>query len=237
MQKAIFKVTGVAFFSLTTSKFDKLWSGSEIPGLMPDGSPSEDAESLMMHPIKEIAKYFCNGMFYFSTEIDLSASLDDFLCTETSGRPENASMPHKSSDHCSFVWNYHMLQPFITFEKQNILLFEDGRSKLWTNLIQGFFSAASLGIQKKSRLGIISKLSWKRVGTRFNSRGVDDDGNVSNFVLSEIFLDFGPVFTYKILRGSVPGILFFSLRIRFNFFSFSVLGAKRAATCGTQASN
>jgi len=31
-------------------------------------------------------------------------------------------------------------------------------------------------------VSLISRLSWKRAGTRFNTRGVDDDGNVANFV-------------------------------------------------------
>lgn len=31
-------------------------------------------------------------------------------------------------------------------------------------------------------LSLISRLGWKRAGTRFNSRGVDDDGNTANFV-------------------------------------------------------
>jgi hypothetical protein len=31
-------------------------------------------------------------------------------------------------------------------------------------------------------LSLVSRLSWKRAGTRFNSRGVDDDGNTANFV-------------------------------------------------------
>jgi synaptojanin len=31
-------------------------------------------------------------------------------------------------------------------------------------------------------VGLISRLSWKRAGTRFNARGVDDDGHVANSV-------------------------------------------------------
>ena len=31
-------------------------------------------------------------------------------------------------------------------------------------------------------LALISRLSWKRAGTRFKTRGVDDDGNCANFV-------------------------------------------------------
>ena len=29
---------------------------------------------------------------------------------------------------------------------------------------------------------MISRLGWRRAGTRFNTRGVDDDGNCANFV-------------------------------------------------------
>jgi len=31
-------------------------------------------------------------------------------------------------------------------------------------------------------LSLISRLGAKRAGTRFNTRGVDDDGNTANFV-------------------------------------------------------
>lgn len=31
-------------------------------------------------------------------------------------------------------------------------------------------------------IALISRLGWKRAGTRFNTRGVDDDGHCANFV-------------------------------------------------------
>ena len=31
-------------------------------------------------------------------------------------------------------------------------------------------------------LSLISRMGWKRAGTRFNTRGIDDDGNTANFV-------------------------------------------------------
>jgi len=57
-----------------------------------------------------------------------------------------------------------------------------------------------------SFLSVISRLSCKRVGTRFNSRGIDDDGNVANFVESETtyWSPAGIVFSYVQVRGSVP---------------------------------
>jgi hypothetical protein len=33
--------------------------------------------------------------------------------------------------------------------------------------------------------GLLSRLSWKRAGTRYNTRGVDKAGNVANYVETE----------------------------------------------------
>lgn len=38
---------------------------------------------------------------------------------------------------------------------------------------------------RTSKVAIISRLSCERVGTRFNVRGANDDGNVANFVETE----------------------------------------------------
>lgn len=38
------------------------------------------------------------------------------------------------------------------------------------------------GTPAVATLALISRLGWKRAGTRFNTRGVDDDGNTANFV-------------------------------------------------------
>ena len=38
------------------------------------------------------------------------------------------------------------------------------------------------GAPTVATLSLISRLGWKRAGTRFNTRGVDDDGNTANFV-------------------------------------------------------
>ena len=57
-----------------------------------------------------------------------------------------------------------------------------------------------------SSLTVISRLSCRRAGTRFNSRGIDDDGNVANFVETETvyWLPTGLCFSYAQVRGSVP---------------------------------
>jgi synaptojanin len=89
-------------------------------------------------------------------------------------------------------------------------------SRFLTSAIRGFCStltipqaaapmrAAQSGLP--SFLTVISRLSCKRAGTRFNSRGIDDDGNVANFVETETIYwsPSGVLFSYAQVRGSVP---------------------------------
>lgn len=39
--------------------------------------------------------------------------------------------------------------------------------------------------QQRATIALISRLSCERVGTRFNVRGIDDNGHVANFVETE----------------------------------------------------
>lgn len=74
-------------------------------------------------------------------------------------------------------------------------------------------------------LSLISRLGWKRAGTRFNTRGIDDDGNTANFVEARhlstcglpglIFFQTETIlstdhhcFSYVQVRGSVPRLCF-----------------------------
>jgi len=52
-------------------------------------------------------------------------------------------------------------------------------------------SSPTDGTPTIATLALISRLSWKRAGTRFNTRGVDDDGNCANFV--EVGMSPGPL--------------------------------------------
>ena len=49
-------------------------------------------------------------------------------------------------------------------------------------------------------LSLISRLGWKRAGTRFNTRGVDDDGNTANFVEVSPSLDNPWLFSKYLLQ-------------------------------------
>jgi len=65
-------------------------------------------------------------------------------------------------------------------------------SHSWAKIlaIQGYVGVFTMGLPAPptngapavATLALISRLGWKRAGTRFNTRGVDDDGNTANFV-------------------------------------------------------
>ena len=110
-----------------------------------------------------------------------------------------------------------MISPLVKFrsrlrpqERESL----DG-SRILTSAFRGFCKTMTIPQSScpiKSRSGmpsyltLISRLSCRRAGTRFNSRGIDDDGHVANFVESEtsFWSPAGVFFSYAQIRGSVP---------------------------------
>jgi len=117
-----------------------------------------------------------------------------------------------------FLWNSYMIQPLVDFRsrlapRQKSALDASG---ILTSAIRGFAltitipsSSAPIRTPRTglpSSMTLISRLSCRRAGTRFNARGIDDDGNVANFVESETiyWAPSGVCFSYTQVRGSVP---------------------------------
>lgn len=82
-------------------------------------------------------------------------------------------------------------------------------TNLWLlKIICGYVEIRKILLQAKVyRVGIISRLSTERVGTRFHCRGINDHGNCANFVETEQFIysaDTNEETSFLQLRGSVP---------------------------------
>lgn len=89
-------------------------------------------------------------------------------------------------------------------------------SRILTSVIRGFVQSLTLPASVPlvpnahsnlpSTLTVISRLSSRKAGTRFNARGIDDDGNVANFVETEtvLWIPPGRCFSYTQVRGSIP---------------------------------
>ena len=71
---------------------------------------------------------------------------------------------------------------------------------------KGFFGTFSCIInEKKLDFYLITRRSCKRAGTRYNARGIDDDGNVANFCETEMLIFYNKYFCSHLqIRGSVP---------------------------------
>lgn len=89
------------------------------------------------------------------------------------------------------VWNSNILRPLLHFRSHLSPTWRDllDAERILIPVIQGFTgvipiptSGSTLSLGKKVHLGLISRLGWKRAGARFKTRGVDDEGNVANFV-------------------------------------------------------
>lgn len=111
-----------------------------------------------------------------------------------------------------------MIQPLVNFRSR---LSPDQKqalddSRILTSAIRGFamtipVPAAASPVDTgfsgmPSTITLISRLSSRRAGTRFNSRGIDDDGNVANAVETETVFcaPSGLCFSYVQVRGSIP---------------------------------
>ena len=111
-----------------------------------------------------------------------------------------------------------MLQPLLMFRSR----LEPQQAKIWDDAgilisaIRGYAGSVTIppsispiwSFQSglPSTLSLISRLSCRRTGTRFNSRGIDDEGHVANFVETEVIFwhSSGLCFAYAQIRGSVP---------------------------------
>ncbi|KAF4555326.1 SacI-like domain-containing protein 2 [Elsinoe fawcettii] len=175
-----------------------------------DGFDGRHGQGPLEHPCLALKKLLSGGTFYYSADFDLTRRLQD--------RPADSPSIALDSLDRGFLWNAFMIQPLVSFRSR---LSDHERtaldqSRILTSAIRGFamtltVPAASAPVSTNfsgiaSTITLISRLSCRRAGTRFNARGIDDDGNVANFVETEtnFWAPTGMSFSYVQIRGSVP---------------------------------
>lgn len=208
------QILSVEFHCLNRGDYDHMLNDQVNPfptdGLDADGRDYGNyREPAVEHPCMAIKKLLSGGSFYYSVDFDLTKRLQD--------RSAEVTTVAIDSLDAGFLWNTYMIQPLVDFrsrlsERERDAL--DG-SGILTSAIRGFVRTvavpASFSPARVTRTGqpsnmtLISRLSCRRAGTRFNARGIDDDGNVANFVETEtIFCTDTLCFSYVQCRGSVP---------------------------------
>lgn len=144
-----------------------------------------------LHLIQDVRKLFSSSSFYFSCTSNKTLPPLDLTLPA-----QRAHLTNNTDNR--FFWNRALYKHF---ERYNI----DTSQWLIKVLCGGInISTVYIGGQQ-ARAAIISRLSSERAGTRFNVRGVNDNGHVANFVESEQVVFVGNIIlSYVIIRGSIP---------------------------------
>uniref|UniRef100_A0A0N5AB61 SAC domain-containing protein n=1 Tax=Syphacia muris TaxID=451379 RepID=A0A0N5AB61_9BILA len=167
-----------------SGKFVKVANQKKLIKLKNDRVPSTRV-------IDEILRLFnSDGDFYVCFGRNLTLNTQSYF----SGK--------KSVDD-RFFWNKFLLSD---------LFKDDGTSlataECWISPVcQGFVTERCSIVIDNNRLSVtlISRRSVERAGVRYLRRGVDADGNVANFVETEVIINvFGHNLSYVQVRGSVP---------------------------------
>lgn len=214
------KIVSVAFYCLSSANYDDV---VPLDSFEPDVADAVSIyaqqtaynqglsrrEVTLEHPCHELRKLLSNGSFYYSTDFDVTNRVQD--------RPINSNSFEIDNFDDAFLWNSYMISPLVKF-RSRLMPQErealDG-SRILTSAFRGFCKTMTIPQSSsplKARTGmpsfltLISRLSCRRAGTRFNSRGIDDDGHVANFVETEttFWSPGGIMFSYAQVRGSVP---------------------------------
>ena len=136
--------------------------------------------------------FFTSGRSYFCVNRQNGTSE---MAIHLSQQVQSRSL--ESTDFLKFVWNRGMFHRFKQFDV----------SDKWTfKVICGGISVRSVNVQgEHAQLCVIYRQSCDRAGTRFLTRGVDENGHVANFVESEIIISCNEKLTsYILTRGSIP---------------------------------
>ncbi|KAG5929728.1 hypothetical protein E4U42_004887 [Claviceps africana] len=217
------KISTVDFYCLSSADYDDVVPLESVEPDVSDALSTFSVQSgygqslgrrdvVMEHPCHELRKLLSNGSFYYSTDFDLTNRLQD--------RSINSNSFDIDNFDDTYLWNSFMIRPLVEFRSRLMPPEREAldSSRILTSATRGFCktmtipqNASPIGQQRSgngmpSYFSLISRLSCRRAGTRFNSRGIDDDGHVANFVETETIFwsPAGVLFSYVQVRGSVP---------------------------------
>lgn len=138
---------------------------------------------------------FATKCFYFADNYDITLSAQ-------AAEDADASLPQWERADPRFFWNAHLLQPLMAINASEFI----------TPMISGMVKIlpSLTASDEEFTLVFISRRNCRRVGTRFNVRGLDSHGNAANFAETEQILlhhkdgrDNG-LSSFVQIRGSIP---------------------------------
>ena len=138
--------------------------------------------------ISGMTKILTQGMYY-SHRYDLTRTIQYNLV------PKNSPLYDVANK--DYTWNNFICKDFIGTTVKTTWL---------TPVIQGFVGVTEGKLKGKNfKISLISRRCTKKAGTRFNARGIDDEGHAANTVETEQILVYEDIlYSFVQTRGSVP---------------------------------
>lgn len=154
---------------------------------------SDANPAMLSHPVEKrlialMKESLYSGPLYFSYDYDLTSSMQRQV-QQSAGSVGTAEPLWKRADE-RFFWNMHLQERLI---QHSLMHPNQDLSAFIMPVMFGFLEVKLAQISNRSFvLGLISRRSRHRAGTRYFSRGVDTNGNVSNFNETEQFVLLDP---------------------------------------------
>jgi phosphatidylinositol 4-phosphatase len=157
-----------------------------------------DIEFLPLGSIKDLIDislfktFILSNYFYFSYDLDLTNAFERIFKVRD-------SLNWKNYDH-KYFWNGHLTEEFQTIDASELIL----------PVISGFVQIEQVELEGITiDFGIISRRDHRRAGTRFHTRGLNEEGCAANFVETEQILGWSENGKYRLhcflqVRGSIP---------------------------------
>ncbi|KAJ1029275.1 hypothetical protein NDA13_002529 [Ustilago tritici] len=234
----------------------------ELPATVASATPDEQWHAakqaeLEDKAVRETAKYWARGEFWFSYDFDLTTSLQNKRrALENNPKPDmsptSRSMPLPTTKVLSEDAEEMAAFPLLAEPYPNLPLWKRADRRFWHNehmskdlihaglhayilpVMQGYLQTVTLPIQPigqadqeeapkgsadavlRCQMMVISRRSKERAGLRYQRRGINESGQVANFVETEQILYvlrsstkpksemIGDVLSFVQIRGSIP---------------------------------
>lgn len=209
--ESVDRIFSIDFISLSSNEWDFVNLDSNgMPVVTVDGGAEQDHDALRIHPCQDLKKLLSNGSFYYSNDFDLTSMLQERGVVKNAAEAPRSSKRDIDSYNIQdeYMWNTFMMTELLRFRSKLETTFKEvvDNNRFLTTVIRGFAKTVRVN-SSGDTVTIISKQSWKRAGTRYNARGIDDNGNVANFVETEFIFkqpSHSLIFSFTQTRGSVP---------------------------------
>lgn len=157
--------------------------------------------------ITSVMKLLETGTFYYSYDTDLAVKAQDWDTGNKSDYSYTTVQNLQDDYPGRFVWNNNLISELSTFRgrlsNEERQIFDKG--KFYITLIRGFVQREIFESSSTGWMTIISRQDSRKIGPLFGPACIDEEGNVANFVETEVIVytsDY--LVSYTLVKGNVP---------------------------------